>query len=85
MALDAGTYRCDCQDGYGGALCNLRVAPTTAVGGSVCGGGGSGSGAFQCLHGRCEQMEDGGGHCICEPGFSGESCSIGEEGGTLTG
>lgn len=84
MALGGGTYRCDCQDGYGGALCNLRVAPTTTVGSSVCGGGGSGSGAFQCLHGRCEQMEAGGGRCVCEPGFSGESCSIGEEGGTLT-
>lgn len=82
IALDGGTYRCDCQDGYSGALCNLQVAPTMTVGGSVCGGGGSGSGALQCLHGRCERTEDGGGRCVCEPGFSGESCSIGEEGGT---
>lgn len=85
IALDGGTYRCDCQDGYSGALCNLQVAPTTAVGGSVCGGGSSGSGALRCLHGRCEWTEDGGERCVCESGFSGESCSIGERGGTSTG
>lgn len=81
IALDGGTYRCDCQDGYSGALCNLQVAPTAVVGGSVCGGGGSGGGTLQCLHGRCEQTKDGGERCVCKLGFSGESCSIGEEGG----
>lgn len=87
MALAGGSYRCDCQEGYSGALCNLRVAPTTtavtAVGGSACGGGGSG--ALQCLHGRCEQVKDGDWRCVCEPGFTGESCNIGEEGGTPLG
>lgn len=70
VALDARTYRCDCEDQYSGALCNLK-AESAAV--SACRG-------VKCLRGQCEQTEDGG-RCVCEPGFTGESCDIGEHGG----
>lgn len=67
MALDARTYRCDCAEGYRGALCNLQEEPA-----GLCQG-------LQCLHGQCQETEDGE-HCVCEQGYTGESCDIGEEG-----
>ncbi|TNN34784.1 Slit 1 protein [Liparis tanakae] len=52
VALDARTYRCDCAEGYGGALCDLQGAP----------GGACQQGA-PCLHGRCQRAEDGEERC----------------------
>lgn len=80
MALDAQTYRCDCEERYRGALCNLLEEEEPAAG--SCRGG------LRCLHGRCEETEDGE-RCVCEQGYTGESCDIGEEGrgiraGTVT-
>uniref|UniRef100_A0A3Q3J4R8 EGF-like domain-containing protein n=1 Tax=Monopterus albus TaxID=43700 RepID=A0A3Q3J4R8_MONAL len=66
MALDAQTYRCDCQDGYRGALCNLQGEPA-----ALCQG-------LHCVHGQCQQTEEGE-HCVCEQGYTGQSCDIGEE------
>ncbi|KAM7394699.1 hypothetical protein PAMP_021485 [Pampus punctatissimus] len=63
VALDAQTYRCDCKDGYRGALCNLQGEPA-----GLCRG-------LQCLHGQCQETEDGE-HCVCEQGYTGESCDI---------
>uniref|UniRef100_A0A8C9ZK40 Slit homolog 1b (Drosophila) n=1 Tax=Sander lucioperca TaxID=283035 RepID=A0A8C9ZK40_SANLU len=63
VALDARTYRCDCAEGYRGALCNLQEEPA-----GLCQG-------LQCLHGQCQETEDGE-HCVCEQGYTGESCDI---------
>lgn len=63
--LDEQTYRCECDEGYRGALCSLRVEPA-----DLCRG-------LQCLHGRCEQTEDGQ-RCTCEQGYTGQSCDVGE-------
>jgi len=67
VALDARTYRCDCAEGYRGALCDQQGAPE-----------GSCQRGAPCLRGRCQQAEDGEERCVCEPGFTGESCDIGE-------
>ncbi|XP_071360831.1 slit homolog 1b [Trachinotus anak] len=63
MVLDAQTYRCDCEAGYRGALCNLQGEPAGSCQG------------LQCLHGQCQETEEGE-HCICEQGYTGESCDI---------
>ncbi|XP_035770374.1 slit homolog 1b [Neolamprologus brichardi] len=63
VVLDAETYRCDCEEGYYGALCNLQKEPTGSCRG------------LKCLHGQCETTEDGE-RCICEQGYTGESCDI---------
>ncbi|KAM6942391.1 LOW QUALITY PROTEIN: slit homolog 1b [Lycodopsis pacificus] len=63
VALDAQTYRCDCEEGYRGALCNLQGEPAGSCRG------------VRCLHGQCQQTEDGE-RCVCEQGFTGESCDI---------
>ncbi|XP_056264639.1 slit homolog 1b [Pseudoliparis swirei] len=65
VALDARTYRCDCAEGYRGALCDQQGAPE-----------GSCQRGAPCLRGRCQQAEDGEERCVCEPGFTGESCDI---------
>lgn len=67
VALDMQTYRCDCEEGYRGALCNLKGEPSVSCQ------------DLQCLHGQCQVTEEGE-RCICEQGYSGESCDIGEEG-----
>ncbi|XP_060905245.1 slit homolog 1b [Labrus mixtus] len=63
VVLDTQSYRCDCEEGYGGSLCNLKEEPP-----SLCRG-------LQCLHGQCEQTEQGE-QCVCVQGFTGESCDI---------
>ncbi|TKS68674.1 Slit -like protein 1 protein [Collichthys lucidus] len=63
VTLDAQTYRCDCEEGFRGALCNLQGEPA-----GLCQ-------SLQCLHGQCEETDDGE-HCICEQGYTGESCDI---------
>ncbi|XP_031732952.1 slit homolog 1 protein-like [Anarrhichthys ocellatus] len=63
VALDAQTYRCDCEEGYRGALCNLQGEPAGSCRG------------VRCLHGQCQET-DGGERCVCEQGFTGESCDI---------
>ncbi|XP_041819743.1 slit homolog 1b [Chelmon rostratus] len=63
VALDVHTYRCDCEEGYLGALCNLQGEPAGSCH------------ALQCWHGHCEETEDGE-RCVCEQGYTGESCDI---------
>uniref|UniRef100_A0A3Q1FLI5 Slit guidance ligand 1 n=1 Tax=Acanthochromis polyacanthus TaxID=80966 RepID=A0A3Q1FLI5_9TELE len=63
VALDAQSYRCNCEAGYRGSLCNLQEVPTASCQG------------LQCLHGQCQEMEDGQ-SCVCEQGYTGESCDI---------
>uniref|UniRef100_A0AAQ5XFC5 Slit homolog 1 protein n=1 Tax=Amphiprion ocellaris TaxID=80972 RepID=A0AAQ5XFC5_AMPOC len=63
VALDAQTYRCDCEAGYRGSLCNLQEVPTGSCQG------------LQCLHGQCQETEDGQ-SCVCEQGYTGKSCDI---------
>lgn len=64
MALDAQTYRCDCKDGYHGALCNQQGELPGSCRGRP------------CLHGRCQESEDGA-QCVCEQGYTGDSCDTG--------
>ncbi|XP_060923455.1 slit homolog 1 protein-like [Limanda limanda] len=64
VQLDAQTYRCDCQEGHHGALCSLQGAPAAAA---SCQG-------LTCLHGQCQETE-GGARCVCQEGFTGESCA----------
>ncbi|XP_072239710.1 slit homolog 1b [Leuresthes tenuis] len=63
VVLDAQTYRCDCEKGYRGVLCNLREEPAGSCQG------------LQCLHGHCQKTEDGE-SCVCDQGYTGESCDI---------
>lgn len=65
MPVDARTYRCDCREGYEGALCDLQRQSA-----GWCGG-------LRCVHGQCERTEKAD-RCTCEEGFSGQSCDIGE-------
>ena len=65
VVLDAQTYRCECEKGYRGVLCNLREEPAGSCQG------------LQCLHGHCQKTEDGE-RCVCEQGYTGESCDIGD-------
>ncbi|XP_015225833.1 PREDICTED: slit homolog 1 protein-like [Cyprinodon variegatus] len=66
MVLDAQTYRCECEKGYRGALCNLQEEPAGSCQ------------RLQCLHGQCQKTGDEE-RCICDQGYSGESCNTSDE------
>ncbi|CAG5945868.1 unnamed protein product, partial [Menidia menidia] len=63
VTLDAQSYRCECESGYSGALCGLQEEPEDPCR------------TLQCLHGRCVRTE-GGESCVCQQGFTGQSCDI---------
>ncbi|XP_028829067.1 slit homolog 1b isoform X2 [Denticeps clupeoides] len=62
VALDVQTYRCECMDGYRGALCNQQEEPPNPCS------------SLPCQHGRCEVSASGEAHCVCESGYSGVLC-----------
>ncbi|KAM4611248.1 slit homolog 1b [Polymixia lowei] len=66
VALDVQTYRCECEQGFRGALCSQQGEPAVAAG--TCQG-------LQCQHGQCQETEEGA-HCVCDPGFTGKNCDI---------
>ncbi|KAG7235919.1 hypothetical protein INR49_001885 [Caranx melampygus] len=66
VVLDAQTYRCDCEVGYHGALCNLQGEPAAAAV--------DGCQSLRCVHGQCQETEGGGERCVCEPGYTGDTC-----------
>lgn len=67
VTLDAQSYRCNCKEGYYGTLCNLQGEPAGSCQG------------LPCTNGQCQQTQDGL-RCLCEPGYTGESCEVGERG-----
>uniref|UniRef100_A0AAY4A5W8 Slit homolog 1 protein n=1 Tax=Denticeps clupeoides TaxID=299321 RepID=A0AAY4A5W8_9TELE len=62
ITLDVQTYRCECMDGYRGALCNQQEEPPNPCS------------SLPCQHGRCEVSASGEAHCVCESGYSGVLC-----------
>uniref|UniRef100_A0A3P8WYX9 Slit homolog 1b (Drosophila) n=1 Tax=Cynoglossus semilaevis TaxID=244447 RepID=A0A3P8WYX9_CYNSE len=63
VTLDAQSYRCNCKEGYYGTLCNLQGEPAGSCQG------------LPCTNGQCQQTQDGL-RCLCEPGYTGESCEV---------
>uniref|UniRef100_A0A8B9I0W2 Slit homolog 1a (Drosophila) n=1 Tax=Astyanax mexicanus TaxID=7994 RepID=A0A8B9I0W2_ASTMX len=62
VPLDTQTYRCECQEGYRGALCNQQgelFNPCRRL---------------QCKHGRCQVSDTGDAYCHCESGYTGDLC-----------
>uniref|UniRef100_A0A4W4HLJ4 Slit homolog 1a (Drosophila) n=1 Tax=Electrophorus electricus TaxID=8005 RepID=A0A4W4HLJ4_ELEEL len=60
IPLDMQSYRCECQEGYRGALCNQQgelYNPCKWL---------------QCKHGRCQISDTGDAYCHCESGYTGE-------------
>ncbi|KAJ0051028.1 hypothetical protein NL108_012277 [Boleophthalmus pectinirostris] len=63
VVLDSQMYRCECEPGFHGVLCNQKGAPAP-----LCQG-------LPCVNGVCEQTERGE-SCTCNQGFTGQSCDI---------
>lgn len=65
IPLDTQSYRCECEDGYRGALCNQQgelFNPCRRL---------------SCKHGRCQISDTGDAYCHCESGYTGELCDAG--------
>lgn len=63
VVLDSQMYRCECEPGFHGVLCNLKGEAAR-----LCQG-------LPCVHGQCEETGNGE-SCTCKPGFTGQSCDI---------
>lgn len=64
--MDSQSYRCECQEGFHGALCNQQEELFNPCR------------KLQCKHGRCQISDTGDAYCHCEAGYSGESCDRGK-------
>lgn len=65
IPLDSQSYRCECDEGYRGALCNQEgelFNPCRRL---------------SCKHGRCQISDTGDAFCHCESGYTGELCDAG--------
>lgn len=65
IPLDSQSYRCECVEGYRGALCNQQgelFNPCRQL---------------ACKHGRCQISDTGDAYCHCESGYTGELCDAG--------
>lgn len=65
IALDSQSYRCECEEGYRGALCNQEgelFNPCRRL---------------ACKHGRCQISDTGDAFCHCESGYTGQLCDAG--------
>lgn len=65
IPLDSQSYRCECEEGYRGALCNQEgelFNPCRRL---------------SCKHGRCQISDTGDAFCHCESGYTGELCDAG--------
>lgn len=65
IPLDLQSYRCECEEGYRGALCNQQgelFNPCRRL---------------TCKHGRCQISDSGDAYCHCESGYTGELCDAG--------
>lgn len=69
IPLDSQSYRCECEEGYRGALCNQEgelFNPCRRL---------------SCKHGRCQISDTGDAFCNCESGYTGELCDAGGSAG----
>lgn len=65
IPLDHQSYRCECDEGYRGALCNQQgelFNPCRRL---------------SCKHGRCQISDTGDAYCHCESGYTGDLCDAG--------
>lgn len=65
IPLDPQSYRCECDEGYRGALCNQQgelFNPCRRL---------------SCKHGRCQISDTGDAYCHCESGYTGNLCDAG--------
>eukprot|EP00061_Rhincodon_typus_P006509 g27217.t1 len=63
VALDRVTYRCECDKGHKGALCNQQQELFNPCK------------RLQCEHGQCQISELGEAKCECEDGYTGDLCN----------
>lgn len=65
--MDMQSYRCECQEGFHGALCNQQEELFNPCR------------RLQCKHGHCQISDTGDAYCHCEVGYSGELCDKGKK------
>lgn len=67
IPMDMQSYRCECQEGFHGALCNQQEELFNPCR------------RLQCKHGHCQISDTGDAYCHCEVGYSGELCDKGKK------
>ncbi|CAB1344394.1 unnamed protein product, partial [Coregonus sp. 'balchen'] len=71
VVQDVQSYRCECDEGWRATLCNqqgaLTAPPVPAVPAEPCS-------VLLCQHGHCQLTEGGSAYCLCDTGYTGDTC-----------
>uniref|UniRef100_A0A8K9UQM2 Slit homolog 1b (Drosophila) n=1 Tax=Oncorhynchus mykiss TaxID=8022 RepID=A0A8K9UQM2_ONCMY len=58
---DVQSYRCECEEGWHATLCNQQGELTPCS-------------VLLCQHGHCQLTEGGATYCLCDTGYTGDTC-----------
>uniref|UniRef100_A0A4W5PLK4 Slit guidance ligand 1 n=1 Tax=Hucho hucho TaxID=62062 RepID=A0A4W5PLK4_9TELE len=61
VVQDVQSYRCECEEGWRATLCNQQGELTPCS-------------VLLCQHGHCQLTEGGATYCLCDTGYTGDTC-----------
>uniref|UniRef100_A0A8L0DTF5 Slit homolog 1b (Drosophila) n=1 Tax=Oncorhynchus mykiss TaxID=8022 RepID=A0A8L0DTF5_ONCMY len=71
---DVQSYRCECEEGWHATLCNQQGELTALVVPAVPEGPTKPCSVLLCQHGHCQLTEGGATYCLCDTGYTGDTC-----------
>uniref|UniRef100_A0A674AE78 Slit homolog 1b (Drosophila) n=1 Tax=Salmo trutta TaxID=8032 RepID=A0A674AE78_SALTR len=71
VAPDVQSYRCECEEGWRATLCNQQGELTAPA---VPEGPAKPCSVLLCQHGHCQLTEGGATYCLCDTGYTGDTC-----------
>ncbi|CDQ99639.1 unnamed protein product, partial [Oncorhynchus mykiss] len=71
---DVQSYRCECEEGWHATLCNQQGELTALVVPAVPEGPTKPCSVLLCQHGHCQLTEGGVTYCLCDTGYTGDTC-----------
>ncbi|XP_070965621.1 slit homolog 1 protein-like [Oncorhynchus clarkii lewisi] len=74
VVQDVQSYRCECEEGWHATLCNQQGELTALVVPAVPEGPTKPCSVLLCQHGHCQLTEGGATYCLCNTGYTGDTC-----------
>uniref|UniRef100_A0AAZ3Q176 EGF-like domain-containing protein n=1 Tax=Oncorhynchus tshawytscha TaxID=74940 RepID=A0AAZ3Q176_ONCTS len=77
VVQDVQSYRCECEEGWHATLCNQQgelTAPAVPAVPAVPEGPAKPCSVLLCQHGHCQLTEGGATYCLCDSGYTGDTC-----------
>eukprot|EP00063_Salmo_salar_P011086 XP_013985921.1 PREDICTED: slit homolog 1 protein-like [Salmo salar] len=74
VVQDVQSYRCECEEGWRATLCNQQGELTAPAVPAVPEGPAKPCSVLLCQHGHCQLTEGGATYCLCDTGYTGDTC-----------